>query len=94
MQLEIRYLVVILSIILIFGGLYFKFLYDVPDGEETINAWVSWLLVILGIVGIMVSALWKKKINPLSTEDFHDTQYEDSSNVDDDDFRDVGRNRL
>ena len=50
--------------ILIFSGFYFKFLYDVPDGEEGTNAWVSWLLVVFGIVGIMASALWKTK-NPL-----------------------------
>jgi len=92
MQLEIRYLVVILSIILIFGGLYFKFLYDVPDGEEIINMWVSWLLVVLGIVGIMVSALWKKKRNPLLVGDSHDTQYENGHNTEDDDAMDVRRN--
>ncbi len=64
MRMEGRYLIAALSMILIFGGLYFKFLYDVPDGEETINGWVSWLLVVFGIVGIMVSALWRTK-NPL-----------------------------
>jgi hypothetical protein len=61
MHLEIRYLVTILSAILIFGGLYFKFLYDVPDGEDITNMWVSWFLIIIGIMGIMVSALWKKR---------------------------------
>jgi hypothetical protein len=64
MKVEGRYLIAALSLVLIFGGLYFKFLYDVPDGEEAINAWVSWLLVVFGIVGITVSALWKTK-NPL-----------------------------
>ncbi|MFL6484815.1 MAG: hypothetical protein ACJ70Z_08900 [Nitrososphaera sp.] len=64
MRVEGRYLIAALSLILIFGGLYFKFLYDVPDGEEATNAWVSWLLVVFGIVGIMASALWKAK-NPL-----------------------------
>ena len=32
--------------------------------REATNAWVSWLLVVFGIVGIMVSALWKTR-NPL-----------------------------
>jgi hypothetical protein len=64
MHLEIRYLIIVLSAILIFGGLYFKFLYDVPDGEEITNMWVSWFLIIFGVIGIMLSALWKKR-NPL-----------------------------
>jgi len=56
-----------MSAILIFGGLYFKFLYDVPDGEEITNMWVSWFLIIFGVVGITVSALWKKR-NPLEVD--------------------------
>jgi hypothetical protein len=50
--------------ILVFG-LYLKFFYDVPDIQEVTNMWVSWLLLILGIMGIVVSVLWKKKRNPL-----------------------------
>jgi hypothetical protein len=61
LKVEGRYLIAALSLILIFGGMYFKFLYDVPDGEEATNAWVSWLLVVFGIVGIMVSVLWKTR---------------------------------
>jgi hypothetical protein len=64
MKVEGRYLIAALSLVLIFGGIYFKFLYDVPDGEEATNAWVSWLLIVFGIVGIMISALWKSR-NPL-----------------------------
>jgi hypothetical protein len=64
MKVEGRYLIAALSLVLIFGGMYFKFLYDVPDGEEATNAWVSWLLVVFGMIGIMVSALWKTR-NPL-----------------------------
>ena len=67
MQFEIKYLIAILSAILIFGGLYFKFLYDVPDGEEITNMWVSWFLIIFGVIGITVSALWKKR-NPLEID--------------------------
>lgn len=64
MHMEIRYLIIILSAILIFGGLYFKFVYDVPDGQEITNIWVSLILVILGVSGIIISSLWRKK-NPL-----------------------------
>jgi hypothetical protein len=67
-QLDIRYLILVLSVVLIFGGIYFKFLYDVPDGEETTNMWMSWLLIVLGIIGLMTTALWKKKENPLLTD--------------------------
>ena len=67
MQFEIKYLITVLAAILIFGGLYFKFLYDVPDGEEITNMWVSWFLIIFGVIGITVSALWKKR-NPLEVD--------------------------
>jgi hypothetical protein len=64
--LEIRYFVAVLCALLIFGGLYFKFLYDVPDGEEKTNNLVSWFLVVFGVLGIMVTALWRSK-NPLES---------------------------
>ncbi len=78
MQFEIKYFIIILSIVLIIGGLYFKFLYDVPDGAELTNIWVSWLLVTVGIIGIMISALLKKKVNPILTDD--DESYENDLN--------------
>jgi hypothetical protein len=53
------------------GGLYFKFLYDVPDGSETTNTWVSWILVIFGVIGIMISLMWKTR-NPLELYDKDD----------------------
>jgi hypothetical protein len=68
MHMEVKYLIMIMSAILIFGGLYFKFLYDVPDGQDLTNMWVSWTLVVLGVGGIIVSSLWKKR-NPLSVEE-------------------------
>ena len=73
MHMEVKYLIMIMSAILIFGGLYFKFLYDVPDGQDLTNMWVSWTLVVLGVSGIVVSSLLKKR-NPLAVEeeDFHD----------------------
>jgi hypothetical protein len=72
MQFEIKYLIAFLSAILIFGGLYLKFLYDVPDAEAVTNMWVSWFLIIFGIIGITVSALWQKR-NPLEVESGDDT---------------------
>jgi hypothetical protein len=64
--LEIKYFVAVLCALLIFGGLYFKFLYDVPDGEEKTNSLVSWFLVVSGVIGIMVTGLWRAK-NPLES---------------------------
>ncbi len=79
MHFEIKYFLVILSIVLIVGGLYFKFLYDVPDGQDKTNNFVSWLLVIIGIIGIMISAIWKKTINPIMADS-------DDDDDDDDDY--------
>jgi hypothetical protein len=64
--LQIKYLIIVFLAILIFGGLYFKFLYDVPDGEEKTNSLVSWFLVVVGVIGIMIAALWRSK-NPLNS---------------------------
>jgi hypothetical protein len=75
-QFDIKYLIAVLAAILIFGGLYFKFLYDVPDGEETTNMWVSWFLIIFGVIGITVSALWKKR-NPLEADSGDDVALDD-----------------
>jgi len=74
--LQIKYLIVVFLAILIFGGLYFKFLYDVPDGEEVINNWVSWLLVVSGTTGLMITGLWKTR-NPL--EEYQQDEYPSSS---------------
>jgi len=74
--METKYLTAILSAILLFGGLYFKFLYDVPDGQEVTNTWVSWTLTIGGISGIVISLLWKKR-NPLTDDIQDDTDADD-----------------
>jgi hypothetical protein len=66
-----KYVITVFSAVLIFGGLYFKFLYDVPDGAETTNTWVSWILVIFGVIGIMISLMWKTR-NPLELYDKDD----------------------
>jgi len=64
----IKYFVVFLSVLLIIGGIYFKLVYDVPDGQEGLNNFVSWFLVVFGIIGIMITAMWKTK-NPLERYD-------------------------
>jgi uncharacterized membrane protein HdeD (DUF308 family) len=69
--MQIKYLTIILSSVLLFGGLYLMFLYDVPDTEMVTNSWVSMALIIAGIAGIIVSLLWKKK-NPLIDDIGHD----------------------
>lgn len=75
--MQIKYLTVILSSVLLFGGLYLMFLYDVPDQEAATNTWVSLILIIAGIAGIAVSLLWKKK-NPLIDDvDHSDTNDEE-----------------
>ncbi len=63
-MIDRRYIIVALSAILIFGGLYLKFLYDVPDAQYMTNRLTSWALVVLGIIGIMIGLLWKSR-NPL-----------------------------
>src|SRR5437867_4065964 len=85
--MQIKYLIVVFLIILIFGGLYFKFLYDVPDGEEIINNWVSWLLVVSGTIGLMITGLWKTR-NPL--EEYQQDEYSYNS-ADHQDFRDENK---
>jgi hypothetical protein len=70
----IKYFVVFLSVLLIFGGIYFKLVYDVPDGQEGLNNFVSWVLVVFGIIGIMTTAMWKTK-NPLALDDKDNPTY-------------------
>jgi predicted MFS family arabinose efflux permease len=68
MRVEARHVIAILSVIVFLGGIYTKFLYDVPDAQEVTNTWVSWFLIILGVVGLALSLLWKKRRNPLIVE--------------------------
>lgn len=77
--MQIKYLIVLFLTILIFGGLYFKFLYDVPDGQEATNNWVSWLLVVSGIIGLMVTGLWKSR-NPLEENQQYEYSYNSADN--------------
>ena len=78
MQLDIRYPIVFISILILLGGLYFKFLDDVPDGQEVTNMNVSFILVVIGIIGIMFSSIWKKK-NPMQVDSGGYIKNEDDS---------------
>ena len=48
-----------ISIIIIGIGAYLKFVYDVPDNQESINFFVSWFLIIVGISSILINLFWK-----------------------------------
>jgi hypothetical protein len=48
-----------LSLGLALTGAYFKFLYDVPDSQESINFFVSGFLLIVGIGGALMSLFWQ-----------------------------------
>lgn len=74
--MQIKYLTTILSAVLLFGGLYLMFLYDVPDAEAATNTWVSLTLIIAGISGMIVSLLWKKR-NPLIDDIDHSDTNDD-----------------
>jgi hypothetical protein len=65
MPFDSKYIAAGFSVVLLLGGVYLKFFYDVPDALEVINIWVSWGLILLGVVGLIVSLLWKKARNPL-----------------------------
>jgi hypothetical protein len=68
-RLELRNVVAVISVLLILGGIYAMFFYDVPDVQEVTNMYVSWFLIVIGSVGIALSLLWKKKRNPLPLEE-------------------------
>ena len=53
-----RSLFLFLSLAVLGIGLYFKFLYDVPDAQESINFFVSWFLIIVGIGSLLMNLFW------------------------------------
>ena len=63
-----KYPIVVLSVLLVIGGLYLMFLYEVPDGQEVTNMWVSYFLIILGAAGSVVALLWKGKRNSFAAQ--------------------------
>ena len=56
-----RQILLIISLAIIGVGLYLKFVYDVPDSEETINFFVSGFLIIVGISSLLVNLFWSTK---------------------------------
>jgi len=61
MKVELRHGFAILGVVLIIVALFLRFYYDVPDDMEIINIWTSNALLVLGIIGIAASLLFKKK---------------------------------
>lgn len=47
------------SIFLVGVGFYLKYFYDVPDAQETINFFVNWFLMIVGIASLLINVFWK-----------------------------------
>jgi hypothetical protein len=64
-----KYAIVAASLLLLFGGLYLMFLYEVPDGQEVTNTWVSSFLIVLGAVGSVVALVWKGKKDPFAVRE-------------------------
>ncbi len=54
-----RLVFLVLSLVVLIAGLYLKFVYDVPDGQESINLFVSGFLMIVGTSSLLVNLLWK-----------------------------------
>lgn len=48
-----------ISLAVIAAGLYLKYFYDVPDSQESINFFVSWFLIIIGLSSFFVNLFWQ-----------------------------------
>jgi hypothetical protein len=55
----VKQIFLFISLIVICIGAYLKFFYDVPDSQETINFFVSWFLIIVGIASLLINLFWK-----------------------------------
>jgi hypothetical protein len=53
-----RQIFLLVSFVITATGLYLKFLYDVPDVQETINFFVSGALIILGVSSFFINLFW------------------------------------
>jgi vacuolar-type H+-ATPase subunit I/STV1 len=51
---------IILSVILLFTGIYLVFFYDVPDADGTLNFFTGWFLVITGVASALVNIFWSE----------------------------------
>jgi hypothetical protein len=54
-----RLVFLVLSLVVLCAGLYLKLVYDVPDGQETINFFTSGFLMIVGVSSLLTNLLWK-----------------------------------
>jgi hypothetical protein len=54
-----RYVSFFLSLFVLGVGAYLKFIYDVPDSQESINFFTSWFLIIIGVSTILINFFWK-----------------------------------
>jgi hypothetical protein len=54
-----RYVSFFLSLFVLGVGAYLKFIYDVPDSQESINFFTSWFLIIIGVSTILINLFWK-----------------------------------
>lgn len=59
-----RQLFLFVSLAVVGFGVYLKYLYDVPDTQETINFFVSGFLIIVGIGSLLVNLFWKSSPSP------------------------------
>ena len=48
-----------ISLVVICIGAYLKLFYDVPDSQETINFFMSWFLIIVGVASLLINLFWK-----------------------------------
>lgn len=56
-----RQIFLFVSLAVIGFGLYLKFFYDTPDEQITINFFVSWFLLIVGISSLLTNLFWSAK---------------------------------
>lgn len=54
-----RQIFLFVSLAVVGFGVYLKYLYDVPDSQETINFFVSGFLIIVGVGSLLVNLFWK-----------------------------------
>jgi hypothetical protein len=64
-----RQLFLFVSLAVVGFGVYLKYLYDVPDTQETINFFVSGFLIIVGIGSLLVNLFWKSSRSPKKSQE-------------------------
>ncbi len=53
-----RQIFLFVSLAVVGFGLYLKFFYDVPDEQITINFFVGWFLIIVGVSSLLMNIVW------------------------------------